>query len=52
MDSNDKEAFTALLEEEAEADVQDEEHLMVLATLVGLFASNAKSRRGGSAPGH
>jgi hypothetical protein len=50
MDSDD-EAFAALLEEEADADAQDEEHLIVLAALAGLFASNAKPRRGGSAPG-
>ncbi|XP_020151787.1 uncharacterized protein [Aegilops tauschii subsp. strangulata] len=51
MDSDDEEAFAALLEEEADADAQDEEHLMVLTALAGLFASNAKPRRGGSAPG-
>ena len=51
MDSDDEEALAVLLEEEAEADAQDEEHLMVLAALAGLFASNAKPRRGGSAPG-
>lgn len=38
-----------LMEEEADVDTQDEEHLMVLAALSSLFASNAKSRRGGSA---
>ena len=48
MDSDDEEALAALLEEEAEADVQEEEHLMVLAQLL---ASNEKPRRGGSAPG-
>ena len=30
MDSDDEEVLAALLEEEAEADVQEEEHLMVL----------------------
>ena len=44
-------ALATLLEEEADADAQDEEHLMVLAALAGLFASNAKPRRGGLAPG-
>ena len=39
-----------LLEEEAEADVQEEEHLMVLTALAGLLV-NEKPRRGGSAPG-
>ena len=37
--------------EEADVDAQDEEHLMVLATLAGLFASNAKPQRGGSTTG-
>ncbi|EMS47284.1 Oxalate oxidase GF-2.8 [Triticum urartu] len=46
MDSDHEEAFAALLEEEAEADVQEEEHLMVLAALTGLLASNEKPRRG------
>ena len=39
-----------MLLEEADDDAQDEEHLMVLAALADLFASNAKPRRGGSAP--
>ena len=51
MDSDDEEALAALLEEKADADIQNEEHLMVLAALAGLLASNAKPRRGGSAPG-
>ncbi|XP_073362335.1 uncharacterized protein [Aegilops tauschii subsp. strangulata] len=51
MDSDDEEAYAALMEEEAEADTDDEEHLMILAALAGLFAENAKPRRGGSAPG-
>nr|XP_040254013.1 uncharacterized protein LOC109746936 [Aegilops tauschii subsp. strangulata] len=51
MDSYYEEAFPTLLEEEADADAQDEEHIMVLAALGGLFASNAKPRRGGSAVG-
>ena len=33
MDSDDEEALAALLEEEAEADVQEEEHLMVLGSI-------------------
>ena len=51
MDSDDEEALEVLLEEEADADVQDEEHLMVLAALAALLASNVNRRRGGSAPG-
>ena len=42
MDSNDEEAFATLMEEKANADAQDEEHLMVLTALAGLFASNAR----------
>ena len=48
---SDEEALATLLEEEAEADVQEEEHLMVPAALAQLLASNEKPRRGGSAPG-
>ena len=51
MDPDDEEALAALLEEEADAGVQDEEHLMVLAALAALLASNVNRRRGGSAPG-
>ena len=41
MDSDDEEALASLLQEEADADVQEEEHPMVLA---GLLASNEKPR--------
>ncbi|XP_073362271.1 uncharacterized protein [Aegilops tauschii subsp. strangulata] len=51
MDSDDEEALVALLEEEADANTQNEEHLMVLAALASLLVSNAKPQRGGSAPG-
>ena len=51
MDSDDEEALAALLEEEADVEIQDEGHLMVLAALAGLLASNEKLRQGGSAPG-
>ncbi|SPT16154.1 unnamed protein product [Triticum aestivum] len=51
MDSDDEEALMVFLEEKADADAQDEEHLMVLAALVGLLVSNEKPRRGGSVPG-
>ena len=51
MVSGEEEVLTALLEEEADAAAQDEEHLMVLAALAGLLAGDAKPRRGGSAPG-
>ena len=33
MNSEDEEALAALLDEEAKADVQEQEHLMVLAAL-------------------
>ena len=49
MESDDEEVLTALLEEEAEADIQEQEHLMVLAALAGLLAGSEKPRRGGSA---
>ena len=44
MDSDDEEVLAALLEKEVEADVQEEEHLMVLAALAQLLASNEKPR--------
>ncbi|XP_073363103.1 uncharacterized protein [Aegilops tauschii subsp. strangulata] len=52
MDSDDEEAFAALMEEEAEADTNDEEHLMILAALAGMFVNNAKPQQGGSVSGH
>jgi hypothetical protein len=53
MDSNDETMLAALMEEEAEIAVgDDEEHLMMLSCLMALYArSDAKPRRGGSAPG-
>ena len=51
MDSDDEEALAALLDEEADADVQDEEHLMALAAMAGRLASNEKPGRGGSVSG-
>jgi hypothetical protein len=53
MDFDDETMFAALMEEEAEIAVgDDEEHLMMLSCLMALYArSNAKARRGGSAPG-
>ena len=42
MDFEDEEALAALLDEEAEADAQEQEHLMVLAALAGLLASSEK----------
>ena len=51
MDSDDEEMLVALTEEEADVAVTDEEHLLVLACLTGLYTRDAKPRRGGSAPG-
>jgi hypothetical protein len=53
MDSDDDTMFAALMEEEAEITVGDnEEHLMMLSCLMALYArSDAKPSRGGSASG-
>jgi hypothetical protein len=53
MDSDDETMFAALMEEEAEIAVtDDEEHLMMMSCLMALYArTDAKPRRGGSAPG-
>ena len=53
MDSDDEEMLAALMEEEADpaAAADDEEHLLMLACLAGLYAVDAQSKRGGSAPG-
>jgi hypothetical protein len=54
MDSDDETMFAALMEEEAEIAVtDDEEHLMMLSCLIALYAHNdAKPRHGGSTLGH
>jgi hypothetical protein len=54
MESDDETMFTALMEEEAKITVaDDEEHLMMMMScLMALYAlTDAKLRRGGSAPG-
>jgi hypothetical protein len=53
MDSVDETMFTALMEEEAEiAIADDEEHLMMMSCLMALYArTDGKPRCGGSAPG-
>ena len=38
MDSDDEALFAALMEEETDAGVEDEEHLLMLAALADLFA--------------
>jgi hypothetical protein len=52
MDSDDKEEqmFVELFEEEMAAATQDEEHLLILACLSGLYTETAIGRRDGSAP--
>jgi hypothetical protein len=53
MDSDDdkEQMFAELFEEEMAAAAQDEEHMLILACLSGLYAETAIGRRGGSAPG-
>jgi hypothetical protein len=51
-DEEDEQMFAELFEEEMEAAAQDEEHMLILAFLYGLYAESAIGRRGGSAPSH
>jgi hypothetical protein len=53
MDSDDDEEqmFAKIFEKEMAAAAQDEEHMLILACLSGLYAETAIGRRGGSAPG-
>ncbi|KAK1681544.1 hypothetical protein QYE76_042392 [Lolium multiflorum] len=53
MDSDDdvEQMFPEIFEEEMAAAVQDEEHMLILACLCGLYAEKAIGRHGGSAPG-
>jgi hypothetical protein len=51
-DGEDEQMFVSLLEEENAA-VEDEDHMMILASLATLYAErNSKPRRGSSTPGH
>jgi hypothetical protein len=52
MDSDDEEEqmFVELFEKEMAADAQDDEHMLILPCLSGLYAEKAIGRRGGSAP--
>jgi hypothetical protein len=43
--------FVEIFEEEMAAAAQDEEHMLILACLSGLYAETAIGRRGGSALG-
>ena len=41
-----------MMEEEADADAaDDEEHLLMVVCLAGLYAADAQPKRGGSSPG-
>jgi hypothetical protein len=53
MDSDDEEEqmFAEIFEEEMAATAQDEEHMLILACMSGLYAETIIGRRGGSAPG-
>jgi hypothetical protein len=53
MDSDEEEEqmFAKIFEKEMTAAAQDEEHMLILACLSGLYAETAIGRRGGSAPG-
>jgi hypothetical protein len=53
MDSNNEEEqmFTEIFEKEMAVAAQDEEHMLILAYLLGLYAETTIGRRGGSAPG-
>ena len=51
MDSDDEELLAELLDEETQAAVDDEKHLLILVCLAGLLANDARPRRSGSAPG-
>jgi hypothetical protein len=52
MDSGDEEEqmFAELFEEEMTVVAQDEEHMLILACLSGLYAETTIGHRGGSAP--
>ncbi|KAK1666086.1 hypothetical protein QYE76_054245 [Lolium multiflorum] len=50
-DKEEEQMFAELLEEETDAAAQDEEHLLILACLSGLYAESVIGHRGGSAPG-
>ena len=51
MDSDDEEMLLKLFDEEDQAAIDDEEHLVVLACLAGLLANEAGPRRVGSTRG-
>jgi hypothetical protein len=50
-DNEEEQIFAELFEEEMAATAQDEEHMLILACLSGLYTEKAIGRCGGSAPG-
>jgi hypothetical protein len=50
-DEEEEQMFTEIFEEEMAAATQDEEYMLILACLSGLYTEMAISRRGGSALG-
>jgi hypothetical protein len=51
LDDEEEQMFAEIFEEEMATAAQDEEHMLMLACLSGLYAETAIGRRGGSAPG-
>jgi hypothetical protein len=51
-DNEEEQMFAELFEEEMAAAAQDEEHMLILACMYGLYAEKTIGCRGGSAPGH
>jgi hypothetical protein len=51
LDDEEEQMFVKLFEEEMAVAAQDEEHMLILACLSGLYAEKAIGRHGGSAPG-
>jgi hypothetical protein len=54
MDSDEEEEqmFAEFFEKEMTAAAQDEEHMLILTCLSGLYTEKTIGHRGGSAPGH
>jgi hypothetical protein len=49
-DAEEEQMFAELFEKEMAAAAQDEEHMLILACLSGLYAESVIGRCGGSAP--
>jgi hypothetical protein len=50
-DNEEEQMFTEIFEEEMTAAAQDEEYMLILTCLSGLYREKAIGRHGGSAPG-